>query len=162
MVFMNCYNPNYYNPYPFNNGNVQYAPSYTMPQPQLQNNMQNNIPLPLNGKIVDSEDIVKVTEVPIGGYGIFPKADFSEIYVKSWMPNGTTTTLTFKPVAPVENSVNVQEQPNNADIEAILNKIAEIEQKIDAVLAQERIVTSVPTATEVKPAHKKEINLNGY
>mgnify|MGYP006874344127 CR=1 FL=1 len=161
MVHMNYYNPNYYNPYQFNNGNVQYAPSYPMPQPQPQNNIQNNMPLPLNGKIVDSEDIVKVTEVPIGGYGVFPKADFSEIYVKSWMPNGTTTTLTFKPVAPAENPINVQEQ-TTTDTETILNKIAEIEQKIDAVLTQERIVTSVPTAAEVKPAHKKEINLNGY
>ena len=161
MVFMNYYNPNYYNPYQFNNGNVQYAPSYTIPQSQPQANIQNNIPLTLNGKVVDSEDIVKVTEVPIGSYGVFPKADFSEIYVKSWMPNGTTTILTFKPVAPVENPANVQEQ-TSIDTETILNKIAEIEQKIDAVLTQERIVTSVPTTTEVKPAYKKEINLNGY
>jgi hypothetical protein len=38
----------------------------------------------LNGKLVDSEDMARVTEVPIGGYGIFPKADLSEVYIKSW------------------------------------------------------------------------------
>lgn len=35
--------------------------------------------------MVDSLDVAKATEVPIGGYGIFPKADLSEIYIKSWL-----------------------------------------------------------------------------
>jgi hypothetical protein len=60
------------------------------PIPQQQN-------VGINGKIVDSEDIVKATEVPIGGYGVFPKADLSEIYIKTWNNNGTTSILTYKP-----------------------------------------------------------------
>jgi hypothetical protein len=60
------------------------------PIPQQQN-------VGINGKIVDSEDIVKATEVPIGGYGVFPKADLSEIYIKTWNNNGTTSILIYKP-----------------------------------------------------------------
>jgi hypothetical protein len=51
----------------------------------------------LNGKLVDGEEMVKATEVPIGSYGIFPKADFSEIYIKSWNNNGTTSIVKFAP-----------------------------------------------------------------
>lgn len=34
--------------------------------------------------------------MPIGGYSVFPKADLSEIYVKSWNNNGTTSITTYK------------------------------------------------------------------
>ena len=33
--------------------------------------------------------MVKATDVPIGGYGVFPKGDFTEIYIKSWNQDGT-------------------------------------------------------------------------
>ena len=96
---MNYY-PNYNNPsnyylnYPYGN---QYPstggmPQYQQPPPQTQPiSLQTN----LNGKIVDSEDVVRATEVPIGGYGIFPKADLSEIYIKSW--NNRYKPHTFLP-----------------------------------------------------------------
>ena len=96
---MNYYNPNYYQGiYPYNNYNNQY-----MPQAQMQNAapQQQATPAPipvqnnfLNGKIVDSVDVVKATEVPIGGYGVFPKADLSEVYIKSCNNNGTTSLIT--------------------------------------------------------------------
>ena len=58
-------------------------PTYTQyQQPQMQQPMTSQ-QFPVLGKIVDSLDVVKATEVPIGGYGIFPKADLSEIYVKT-------------------------------------------------------------------------------
>lgn len=80
------YNPNYYNPsYSYN---IPYNQNMQPQQTQTQT---------LNGKIVDSKDIVKVTDVPIGSYGIFPKADLSEIYIKSWNNNGTTTPSTSYP-----------------------------------------------------------------
>lgn len=78
------YNPNYYNPsYSYN---IPYNQNVQPQQAQTQT---------LNGKIVDSKDIVKVTDVPIGSYGIFPKADLSEIYIKSWNNNGTTNIITL-------------------------------------------------------------------
>ena len=66
---MNYYPNNYYN-------NYSYANSY---QPQ-----SNQITIPsLQGKVVDSIDMVKVNEVPFGGFGVFPKGDLSEVYIKS-------------------------------------------------------------------------------
>ena len=69
---------------------------------QFQQAIQPQIPqqqfTPL-GKIVDSVDIVKATDIPMdGNMYYFPKADGTEIYGKAWMANGQTRILTFKPV----------------------------------------------------------------
>ena len=63
-------------------------------QPQMFNN-QNMALNQLNGKIVENKDIVSVTEIPVGGYGFFPKADLSEIYLKMWNSSGTTDTIYY-------------------------------------------------------------------
>lgn len=123
-------NPNYLNNYPYGYVN-QYMPQ---PQPQqfLSQPMQSQTQQPqsLNGKIVDSADVVKATEVPIGGYGIFPKADLSEIYIKSWNNNGTTSIITFKPIIPESTVAPKSEELTNL----LLRKIEVLENKIDMVL----------------------------
>lgn len=51
------------------------------------------------GKMVDSIDVVKATDIPMDGKAYyFPKADGTEVYCKQWLQNGTTRILTFKPV----------------------------------------------------------------
>ena len=139
---MNYYNPNYYMNYPYvanpnnTNGLNQYIQPQIPPQAQLSQ-LQGQVPA-LNGKIVDSEDVVKATEVPIGGYGIFPKADLSEIYIKSWNNNGTTSVITFKPVIP-------ENKPEPADVkipnlsEEILTQIQALGEKLDTVLTTQAI-----------------------
>lgn len=123
-------NPNYPSNYPYGYMN-QYVPQ---PQPQqfLSQPMQPQTqqPQPLNGKIVDSADVVKATEVPIGGYGIFPKADLSEIYIKSWNNNGTTSVITFRPIMP-EPTV----APETGELtNLLLKKIEVLETKLDMFL----------------------------
>jgi len=121
---MNYY-PNYGN-YGYNNYN-QYMPQQNqMVQPQQQM-------VGLNGKIVDSEEMVKATDVPMGGYGIFPKADLSEIYVKSWNANGTTNIAKF-------TQAEIKKEPSQ--IEKVLERLEVLEAKIDAVIpAPEEIDT---------------------
>ena len=52
------------------------------------------------GKIVDSVDVVKATDVPMdGNMYYFPKADGTEVYAKQWLPNGQTRILSFKPIS---------------------------------------------------------------
>lgn len=103
---------NYYqNYYPYGNNNSQY-----MPQPQQVQG--------INGKLVDSVDVVRATEVPIGGYGVFPRADLNEVYIKTWNNNGTTNIITFKPV--------VQEEEKKTEYAEILDRINKIEEKIDS------------------------------
>ena len=97
---MNYYQPNLYGNYPYN----QYGQgqSAMMPQPQQQ------VYSTLQGKIVDNLETARVTDIPFGGYGVFPKADMSEVYIKMWNNNGTTSLVCFKPI--VEGQVIKEEE----------------------------------------------------
>lgn len=141
---------NYYPNYYANNYPSQYTPQTQNYMPQMT-----QIPTPqpttlgINGKIVDSPDVARATEVPIGGYGVFPKADLSEIYIKSWNNNGTTSVITYKPepLETVQQGENIQS--NSQDLVAeILNKINSLETKIDNL--------STATTTTVRKEVKNE------
>ena len=109
-------NPNYY---------AQYLPNqqpYVNPYLQRMENLQqfqqalNPAPVqnqfPALGKIVESMDIVRVTDIPMdGNMYYFPKADGTEIYGKQFGTDGKTRILTFKPV--------LESEPNNvpSDVE---------------------------------------------
>lgn len=136
---MNYYPNNFYSNYLYGNGYPQYA------QPQTQN-INNQQQINLQGKIVDGEDMVRVTEVPFGGYGVFPKADLSEIYIKSWNNNGTTQVTVFKPVAATEDKVDTSA--------LILEKIKEIEVKLDSITEQRD--------KKVVSENRKETHANVY
>ena len=140
---MNYYPNNYYLNYPYGQ-QQQYMPQQQqqqyIPQPQQQTSQA------LNGKIVDSADIVKATEVPMGGYGIFPKADLSEIYIKSWNNNGTTSVITYRPEVAA-----IQEEKQEKDFfNEIKAQIERLENKIDKMAATSVTSpkTSVPTAAK--------------
>ncbi|MCI7527366.1 MAG: hypothetical protein MSA65_03590 [Mollicutes bacterium] len=170
---MNYINSNFYPNYQY--GNNQFLPNnqqsmYSLPQqntPSLLNNQpQMNI---LNGKIVDSIDMVKATEVPIGGYGIFPKADLKEIYIKTWNADGTTNVITFQPYTPPEQpSEEKSNSINQIDMSPILEKISLLDSKIDSILQQEQKIMSPPQnnnaqVTETKNnIEKRKVNINGY
>lgn len=129
-----------YNGYNFNNYQL---PNYQYGQ---LNQMQPQSLMPasyLNGKMVDSVDVVKAMDVPIGGYGIYPKADLSEIYIKSWNQNGTTSIITYK--------IKEEEQGNTQE-----SSEEKIIARIDAL---ERTIASLVTPQPM-PAKKEEININ--
>ena len=130
---MNYYQPNLYGNYPYNQyGQGQGA---MIPQPQQQ------VYSTLQGKIVDGEDIVRVTDVPMGGYGIFPKADFSEVYIKSWNSNGTTNIVTYKPV------VTTPETPKEDTTNILLEKMNTLEEKIDSIILPKTDAAAATHAT---------------
>lgn len=156
---MNYYQPNLYGNYPYNQYS-QYgqAQSAMMPQPpqQTYNTLQ--------GKVVDNLETAKVTDIPFGGYGVFPKADMSEIYIKTWTNNGTTNMITYKP----DKEEKIEEE-KSVNTELILTKIKEIEEKIDsilqksttAVVPQKQINTTITTNQSSIP-QRKELNTNVY
>lgn len=156
---MNYYNPNYYTGtgYPYMNNQYmqtqQIQPQMSMPQ-QQQQSIPQHIPVGLNGKIVDGADMVRATEVPIGSYGIFPKADLSEIYIKSWNPNGTTNIVTFKPIVP-ETVTPVQEE-SQGNMVQLFQKIELLESKLDAFIAENKM-TGMTSGVM-----KKEVNASGF
>lgn len=131
---MNYYPNNFY-------GNYSYGSSYPQVSPSA------SAAANFLGKLVDGEEVVKATEVPFGGYGVFPKADLSELYIKSWNNDGTTKITTFKPVV---------EEPELDPVDTnkiILDKITEIENKLNSL---------IPTTTQTKVEKRKELNVNAY
>ena len=55
------------------------------------------------GKMVDSVEVVKATDIPMdGNMYYFPKADGTIIFSKQWLPNGTTKISTFKAISDVD------------------------------------------------------------
>lgn len=93
-------NPFGYNPYyqPIQNQPNFTAPNTTTNQISAVNSAVNNRQV-LNGKLVDSVDVVKATEVNLdGSISYFPLTDGSAIVTKQLLTNGTSKTTIYKPV----------------------------------------------------------------
>ena len=120
--------------YPNNNYNFYPNNFNNMNSPYMNYNNQQGImnQMGLNGKIVDSEEMVRVTEVPIGGYGVFPKADFSEIYMKIWNNNGTTNLIKYQPV--LEKNKTEQIADLNASVGKIMERLDQLENRLTEML----------------------------
>ena len=149
-VYMNYNMPNMnYYPTPNYNPQMQYS-SAPNNMPQQMNFTQQMQPSQLNGKIVDSEEMVRATEVPMGSYGIFPKADMSEVFIKTWNPNGTTSITHYKPAAAADSTdVRNYQQPlleDNSD--KIIDRIEQMEMKIEELFEKEK--------------NNKKVNLNEF
>jgi hypothetical protein len=89
------------------------------------------------GKVVDSIDVVKATDIPMdGNIYYFPKADGTEIFGKQWLANGRTHILTFKPVLdtepnnPTQDNTKSQIGISEEVTEVIMKRFDELENKI--------------------------------
>ena len=93
------------------------------------------------GKIVDSIDVVKATDIPMDGNTYyFPKADGTEVYCKQWLQNGTTRILTFKPVFE-DNTNNLSSDNEKLKIDlsdevtdTFMKRFDELEKRIDDLM----------------------------
>ena len=133
---MNYYPNNFY-------GNYSYGNTY----PQTPNVTATSLTqATLNGKIVDGEEVVKATEVPFGGYSVFPKADLSEIYIKTWTQEGATKILKFKQV--------IEEPKEEVTLDSLMERVSAIEKKLNEMAA--------PKDTVVPEKPRKEMKLNAY
>ena len=106
------------------------------------------------GKMVDSIDVVKATDIPMDGNTYyFPKADGTEVYCKQWLQNGTTRILTFKPVFE-DNTNNVSPDTEKIKIglsdevtEVFMKRFDELEKRFDDLIPK---TTTKTTATRTK------------
>ena len=137
---MNYYPNNFYQNYSYGN---MYQPQQAQPAVAA-----------LQGKVVDSVDMVRVNEVPFGGFGVFPKGDLSEIYVKSWNNNGTTQINTYKPI-PIEETKEAKEISSRDEL---LEKINALNEKLDALMNS----TAKQAPAPVTPAAAKDVKVNAY
>lgn len=111
-------------------------------QPQVQQAQQAQQAQGLVCKPVVDASNVSPNDVPMdGNAAVFPKNDFSEIYVKSWTPNGTIQTIVYKPIQ-TENQPEGTNMPQmdfnalNEDVRAlredILARLDSIEKSMGA------------------------------
>lgn len=107
---------------------------------QLQQYQQNMNTFSALGKIVESEDVVRATDIPMdGNMYFFPKADGSMIYGKQWMANGTTRLLAFKPILSEEpnNSTNADIKSENDTFNEIkkvfVERMESVEERLDRI-----------------------------
>jgi len=112
--------------YPY--GAQQYSPIYQQLQYQIPQQQTSS----LNGKVVDSLEVCKVQEIPFGSFGVYPKGDLSEVYVKSWNGDGTTKVVVYKP--------EVIQEPEKTDIYMVA--LDEIKKSIESL--EEKIKPTAP------------------
>ena len=139
-------NPNYmmyqqpqYNPYLQRMENLQQF-QQVMQQPMSPAQMSGTSQFAPLGKIVESVDMVKATDIPMdGNMYYFPKADGTEIYSKAWLPNGQTRILTFKPVLDNDpNTLSQNEEKLNFEtlgqvLDGIQSDIKTLTEKLDKI-----------------------------
>ena len=117
----------------------QYQQSLQQPLSPTQMSGENQ--MSALGKMVDSIDVVKATDIPMDGNTYyFPKADGTEVYCKQWLQNGTTRILTFKPVFE-DNTNNVSSDTEKLKIglsdevtEVFMKRFDELEKRIEDLM----------------------------
>lgn len=131
--FQNFYQPmQQYNPYLQRMENLQQF-QQAIQQPMVPTLMSGANQFSPFGKVVESMDIVKVTDIPMdGNVYYFPKADGTEIYSKQFMPNGQTRILTFKPVLD-DNPNTLSSEEEKLKISALENVTALFQEKFDTI-----------------------------
>lgn len=130
-----------------------YQQSLQQPLPPTQMSGANQ--MSALGKMVDSIDVVKATDIPMDGNTYyFPKADGTEVYCKQWLQNGTTRILTFKPVFE-DNTNNLSYDTEKLKIglsddvtEVFMKRFEDIEKRLDEFINKNTTKTSTKSKKE--------------
>ena len=109
------------------------------------------------GKIVDSIDVVRATDVPMdGNMYYFPKADGTEIFGKQWLSSGQTRILAFKPVFDDDtNNVSSTEEKlkirlSDKATEVFMKRFDDIEKRLDEFINKNTTKTSTKSKKEAE------------
>lgn len=141
------------NPYQNMNYNIQTAyPQYGynpyFQQPRMQqsqieqmqpvNQFQQQMPRGVNGRVVQSVEMITANDVPMdGSAAFFPMQDMSAILAKSWNADGTIKTVIFKPVNETlpqnsaQNQENLKFDLSDGTFAAFMNRFDELFGKIE-------------------------------
>ena len=131
----------------------QYQQSLQQPLAPTQTPVSNQ--MSALGKMVDSLDVVKATDIPMDGNAYyFPKADGTEVYCKQWLQNGTTRILTFKPVLE-DNPNNVSSDTEKLKIslsdevtDVFMKRFDELEKRIDDLMPKKTVARAKKESEE--------------
>ena len=118
---------NYYNPNPYYQQSM--SPTFMSGASPVQNTVQTG----LNGRVVNDQSEITVNDVAMNGkFSFFPKADMSEIICKTWMPNGTISTITFKPLQNDREST-FGANANNYSLDDIKSLVDSLNERVVAI-----------------------------
>ena len=132
----------YNNPY-FNNPYQGYNPYMQQRQDGYQNTIPQYTPIQatqqiqqrsvgLQGKMVDSLDVVRATDIPLDGtISYFPIADGTAIVSKQLQMDGTSKTIIYKPVEDEQIENNKPKYITTEDLEERLKKVNSTDYKDD-------------------------------
>ena len=133
------YQQQQFNPYMQRMENLQQF-QQAIQQPMVPTSMSGANQFSPLGKMVESIDMVKATDIPMdGNMYYFPTADGNMIFSKQWMPNGQTRILTFKPLLEEESNILSNEEEKlkydafTQVLEGIQNDIKTLTEKIDKI-----------------------------
>lgn len=146
--YQNSYQP-IQNPYM---AQMQYQQNFQPQMQQIQQTQQQQTQGLICKPVVDASN-VSPNDVPMDGNpAVFPKNDFTEIYVKSWTPNGTIQTIVYKPVQNENKSenTNIPQMDFNAlneDVRALREDIKDVRDMIEKSM-------SVTTSKNISRAKK--------
>lgn len=111
------------------------------------------------GKIVNDFSELTANDVPMNGSAaFFPKADGSELQVRSWTANGTIQTVVYKPVLD-QNQVDGANIPQmdfnalNEDVRALREDIKGVREMIEKSI---NVPTQKTTSSRVKKGADEE------
>lgn len=114
-------------------------------------------PQSIVGKIVNDFSELTANDVPMNGSAaFFPKADGSELQVRSWTANGTIQTVVYRPVQAENNAedTNIPQMDFNAlneDMRALREDIKGVREMIEKSM-------NVTTPKATSSRGKKEVN----
>ena len=135
-------------PYP----NPNYYQNYMQPQQQFYNQLaavqqyqqpsyMQQAAQRINGRVVQSADMITANDVPMdGSVAFFPTQDLSEIYAKSWDANGKIVTRLFKPVSDSYPSNTTQDTEklkiwlSDEVTQVFMKRFDELEKRIDDLI----------------------------
>lgn len=134
-----------YNPQPAypQYGYNPYFQQQRMQQPQVDqmqtvNQFQQQMPRGINGRVVQSVEMITANDVPMdGSAAFFPMQDMSAILAKSWNADGTIKTVIFKPVNETVPQNSAQNQENlkfdlsDGTVAAFMDRFDELSSKIE-------------------------------
>lgn len=108
----------------------------SLQQPQIPQSQ----PQGLIGKVVNDFAEITANDVPMNGVSaVFPKADLSEVQLRTWTANGTIQAITYKPILEqnpqestniLQNDFTALNEGINAFREEILSRLDSIEKLV--------------------------------
>ena len=135
----NYYYPNYPNRYGQGQPNQQMNPIGEMPPQYIPPQTQFIKPSGLQGKQVDSVDVVRATDVPFdGSVTYFPLTDGSAIVTKQLQNDGTSKIVIFKPFDEQKEEIRyvTQDDLKNALSGLNLDELDDIKEDIKEIKNQ--------------------------